>query len=350
MPALSSSTPKKSKRVENEYISGSLSPNPVRQKARKSFPSSLKASPIKKVLLPPSQIPPAGFPQFGGKTQKMTLLHSVPALPSFTLPKTTVSNLQGNASLFNTLSGITVLGGPNPAINSLVKMPGVAPGSNVQLLSQGGKVTLDTSGTASATTISGVGGQILQKQIVMPPIPHRVGAQPQQSLLQSPLLSASKMLLKAPGGLPSSTQEFLVQQQTPDGQQKTFKLIKLPANHPLANTVKPTNQQTSGSQSQSNQPVVFSNANLPPGIIIMKNNSTLPHNLTMHNVLQNTPARLNMPSSATSSPAPSSLLKASTSRPEEVDLPDDDDPVGMCSIIFNLKLSLYLLLPDKKIL
>ncbi|XP_042902085.2 uncharacterized protein [Parasteatoda tepidariorum] len=51
-----------------------------------------------------------------------------------------------------------------------------------------------------------------------------------------------KAILKTSSLIPepvSSPQEFLVQQLTPDGRQKTYKLIKLPMNHPLTTALKP---------------------------------------------------------------------------------------------------------------
>lgn len=94
-----------------------------------------------------------------------------------------------------------------------------------------------------------------------------------------------------PQGVPA--QEFYIQQQTPDGQQKTFKLVKLPPNHPLTNVLKnqvpqslPATPEVQQSQPIAIAPPVIGAPGLPPGLIVFKNSPTNP---ALSTVMQTVP-------------------------------------------------------------
>lgn len=302
------------------------------QKARKTFPSSSKVPPVKKVLLPPSQSPVLGVASLGNKPQKMTLLNSVPAVPAYAIPKTTISNPLNNATLLNTSS--LLLNTTKSPVNSLVKVP-VSPGK-MQILNQGTKVAVADPATPTnpltmsnvpvslsnvpvslsniPINLSNITGQVLPNQILIPQISDKNSVQP--SPIQTPLLPGSKMLVKPPAESPSALQEFIVQQQAPDGQQKIFKLIRLPPNHPLVSTsaTKPPIQQTVSSP-QLQQQVLFTtnsplSGGLPPGIVIMKNNAGLPQ-LQNLQILPNAPVKI-LPASSENKPAPSDTTHPQT--------------------------------------
>lgn len=290
------------------------------QKAKKTFPSSSKISPVKKVLLPPSQSPVLGVAQLGNKPQKMTLLNSIPAVPAYSLPKSTVSNSLSNVTLLNT--GGLILNTPKTPLNSLAKVP-VSPGSKIQILSQSPKVAVVDP--KIPLSLSNVPGQVLQNQIFFPQISNK-NSLPQ---VQTPLLPGSKMLVKPSSGAAPS-HEFIVQQQTPDGQQKVFKLIRLPPTHPLiSNAVnKPTLQQTVSSPQLPQQVLLTTNTplpgNIPPGLVIMKNNSGMSQ---MH-ILPNAPVKMLSVSSASSSVSPvvsSSQPKTTYPQTKEVVIPDKNE-------------------------
>lgn len=337
---VSSTDPKISSTSNKEsFQSSTPMPKTGRQKARKSFPSSLKASPIKKILLPPAQSPVLGIAPLGNKAQKMTLLNSVPAVPAFSLPRSTVHSSVNNVTLVNTSTGISILTTPNTPVNSLVKLPVDNSGSKIQILNQSGSkvAMLDTAAAKSPmNTIHNVSGQILSNQLLIPQMSNKIDIQPQQNIIPSSVLQSTKMLLKNSASS-TTAQEFLVQQQTPDGKQKTFKLIRLPPNHPLAsNAGKPLVQQPTA-PSQVQQPIIFTGAplitNNPPGIIIMKNslasipNANLPSVPNMQSILQNAPIKINMPANVVTSPSfATQQLKTAVSNTEEIVIQDDHEP------------------------
>lgn len=314
------------------------------QKAKKTFPSSSKISPVKKVLLPPSQSPALGVAQLGNKPQKMTLLNSIPAVPAYSLPKSTVPNSLSNVTLLNT--GGLILNTPKTPLNSLAKVP-VSPGSKIQILSQSPKVAVvdpKIPGSLSNVplSLSNVPGQVLQNQIFFPQISNK-NSLPQ---VQTPLLPGSKMLVKQSSGAAPS-HEFIVQQQTPDGQQKVFKLIRLPPTHPLiSNAVnKPTLQQTVSSPQLPQQVLLTTNTplpgNIPPGLVIMKNNSGMSQ---MH-ILPNAPVKMLSVSSASSSVSP----VVSTSQPrithpqtKEVVIPDKNESASGNTTLVKKNKNLFL--------
>ncbi|KAG8187515.1 hypothetical protein JTE90_019946 [Oedothorax gibbosus] len=85
-------------------------------------------------------------------------------------------------------------------------------------------------------------------------------------------------------------QEIFIQQQTTDGQQKTFKLVKLPDDHPLMASIKnQTQQQVATTPPQPiaiTPPVIGAPPGLPPGLIVFKNNPTNP---ALSSVMQTVP-------------------------------------------------------------
>lgn len=318
-----------SNKSSNEIVIQHSTPVPKTgtQKAKKTFPSSSKISPVKKVLLPPSQSPALGVAQLGNKSQKMTLLNSIPAVPAYSLPKSTVSNPLNNVTLLNT--GGLILNTPKSPLNSLAKVP-VSPGSKIQILSQGPKVAvvdpkIPVSLSNVPLSLSNVPGQVLQNQILIPQISNK-NSLPQ---VQTPLLPGSKMLVKpSSGAVPS--QEFIVQQQTPDGQQKVFKLIRLPSTHPLVSNAatKPTLQQTVSSPQLPQQVLLTTNTplpgNIPPGLVIMKNNG----GMQQMQILPNAPVKMLSVSSVSSPVSPvvsSSQPKTTHPQTKEVLVPDKNE-------------------------
>ncbi|XP_054709813.1 putative autophagy-related protein 11 [Uloborus diversus] len=112
-----------------------------------------------------------------------------------------------------------------------------------------------------------------------------------QSIQNSPQLQVNKVA--------APLDELFFQQQTPDGQQKTYKLIRLPQNHPLATTVmRNTAQQIGTLPSPPAAPLhintSFTSA-LPPGIILVKNKAPSLVSQAIPNISFSTPLRASTP-------------------------------------------------------
>lgn len=247
---------------------------PNRQKARKSFASAPKVSPVKKVLLPPSQLPVVGAVLTKQALNKspMHLLNSVPAVPSYALAKPTLT-----ADLLNPPANASKM---LQNVNSYVNVPLVSAPKfqNVQLVSQGSNVAV-IEGIPKFPTgaVSNTTGKVMQNQVILTEVPPgKIAIQPQiiaqpQNVVKAPLIPGSNLLKCPTGFTPSGPQEYLVQQQTPDGQQKTFKLIRLPSNHPLASTVGKPIQTVVSAPGQ--QPMILSSSQ--PSLVVMKENPGL---------------------------------------------------------------------------
>ncbi|GBL92726.1 hypothetical protein AVEN_119114-1 [Araneus ventricosus] len=146
------------------------------------------------------------------------------------------------------------------------------------------------------------------------------------ALGQSPQPTLQKAILKPPTpsitipSTPNAPQEVLIQQQTPDGQQKTFKLIKLPTTQAMPSNVqsvlKSTPQQTpitiptpvqpigQSAPITFTQPVQVSpviSGSLPPGLIFFKGSPPVTVNQSLPNIMQTVPVMLN-PSAVNISP------------------------------------------------
>ncbi|GIY23825.1 hypothetical protein CEXT_437201 [Caerostris extrusa] len=152
------------------------------------------------------------------------------------------------------------------------------------------------------------------------------------ALNQSPRPSLQNAIFKSPipKSLPPACtlpQEYVFQQPTPDGQQKRYKLIKLPPGHPLSSAIKNPQQSSPVMplQVQSN-PISISSplainspiisGQLPPGLILYKN-PVVSASPTISNIVQTVPLVINQPAIKVNPPA----VVPSTSR-EEIILPD----------------------------
>lgn len=257
---------------DSETLTPILKPN--KQKARKSFSSSPKLPLSKTVLLPPSSHLPivgAVLNKQPSSKSSMTLLTSVPAVPSFALAKPSTSlwpNPSSNLSAFNAAKASNV--------STSTKIPATT-NSKVELINQALRAPVpDITSKISTSTVA-------SNPVILPQVSNKI-LMPSSNVVQAPLLQGSAaVVMKGPAACAPPPQEFLVQQQTPDGQQKTFKLIRLPANHPLASAVPKPIQQTS--IAPLNQPQVILTSG-QPGFVLMKDNPGL---LSAVQKLQQTP-------------------------------------------------------------
>ncbi|CAL1262899.1 unnamed protein product [Larinioides sclopetarius] len=169
------------------------------------------------------------------------------------------------------------------------------------------------------------------------------------ALGQSPQPTLQKAILKSPAPsitIPSTShapQEVLIQQQTPDGQQKTFKLIKLPTTQGMVPNVqsvlKTTPQQVPLTIPSPIQPIVQSNpiaftqpvqvspvigGSLPPGLIFFKGSPPVTVNQPLPNIMQTVPVVLNpstMNINTVVSVADTSQETVSAPEEEKLDIP-----------------------------
>lgn len=301
------------------------------QKAKKSISSSAtKLSPLKKVILPPPGSPvltttPTTVSNFSPEnpTQKVSVLNPT-AVSSFnTFPSTTV------------LSSVGKVLSSNPRLtdpNSVLKVPFINTGTNLQVLTPSNVAVVDPpSRTPVQSATSTVSGTVVQNAVLLPQAANKI-TQPQKNILQTSQLAGRK-LIKTSTGI--SPQEFIVQQQTPDGQQKTFKLIRLPPNHPLASAVaKPPVQEIISPPPIQQQPVFISSSTLsggpqPSGFILMKNPNLHTPVQNVQNIVQTIPMKIQLPINkiVTTSCQPDVI----TSNTEEFVLPDNGQSVNETS-------------------
>ncbi|KFM71157.1 Protein DEK, partial [Stegodyphus mimosarum] len=258
------------------------------------------------------------------------------------LPKELSSILQNNEEE-GVSKSIMIMKSPSPSskeetsANVGLNMPGPSSGQKAKkslrpsaaTLPPMKKMVLSTTGSPQNTT---------QRSLIKSPTSNTTPTIQQQfskSLLTiatsnntqpsvSPSLANRKILIKSPPVV-SSPQEYFIQQQTPDGQQKTFKVIRF-AQPPPVTSVFTARSPQSPVRIQAPTTSVnmsISGASLPPGIILLKNKPSL-ITQPVPNLLQSVPFVINQQANRiTGSVAVSNSINVVPPNSEEYVLPDE---------------------------